>query len=542
MKHEPTANDLLERLLNGEANDDSLRLLADLAAEDTGFAGKVGEELEFAELVRQVFRDDADRSREQFEAAKAAHALDVEELEERICDGSATPQEIDRLVPHLWESPERVRLLRRRLAEDEWMREAASASRDGEAFIEALETRMWAETTQDHFVEDFAERLEREVAAEEADNIVPMPFSWGRTLAPMGAVAAAVAVGAFVLTQLMTGRLLEERIVATVIKASQDASWSGDLFPDAEGGVPSGQYHLESGVVALRFSSGSEMTVEGPAVFEVDEDGGASVIHGVALAKAAAPELGITLRSRGLNVAEPAALIGIDARSEHSTEAVVFSGGGGICYANGGCRPLASHEAIQADLTRDRLVNIPYNPRPFRKAWEMLAGVEKNMGAVRIELPGAEIQPAVQEGEVQVYLENESFVADTGIEVDEIRVGEFAAVGANPGQSLQAGSELKSYLLQTWATNGNEEEDEVEASVTFDQPVVGVIYSSDRLASSDRSVGTSITHGGEDFARGRGLDSGIDEILLSDDRRTLNLKLRGKDLEVDQVRVIVAAK
>ena len=45
---------------------------------------------------------------------------------------------------------------------------------------------------------------------------------------------------------------------------------------------------------------------------------------------------------------------------------------------------------------------------------------------------------------------------------------------------------------------------------------------------------------GEGFNSGRGLDSGSDQILLSDDRRTINLKLNGGDLEVDQIRVLVA--
>ena len=86
----------------------------------------------------------------------------------------------------------------------------------------------------------------------------------------------------------------------------------------------------------------------------------------------------------------------------------------------------------------------------------------------------------------------------------------------------------------------DEDGEEVEASLTFDHEVVGVIYSSDRLASSDQSVGTTMTHAGQEFNRDRGLDSSGDLILLSEDRRTINLKLRGDGERVDQVRVLVA--
>ena len=78
-------------------------------------------------------------------------------------------------------------------------------------------------------------------------------------------------------------------------------------------------------------------------------------------------------------------------------------------------------------------------------------------------------------------------------------------------------------------------EEEVETSLTFDHPVVGVIFSSDRLDSSDAAVGSALEEAGR-----RGLDSGEDEILLSEDRRTLNLRFRGGGDHAEQVRVLVA--
>ena len=199
-------------------------------------------------------------------------------------------------------------------------------------------------------------------------------------------------------------------------------------------------------------------------------------------------------------------------------------------------------EAVKADLIRDKFVAIPFDPEPFSKTWELLAGVKKNMGSVRIEPPGTKIEASDSldgTNEVQVFVENDSFHPDHDLEVDQIQLGEFAGAETNPGQALQASGELRSYLLQLWPSEGSDGE-EVEASLTFDHPIVGVIYSSDRLAESDHSVGTSITHVGEEFNSGRGLDSGSDQILLSDDRRTINLKLNGGDLEVDQIRVLVA--
>lgn len=542
--NQPDENEiLLNQLLHGEAGPEAFDLVAAAAERDPEFASRLGEELEFSELVRQALIADRVDSGSAFVEAMDAANSEPEQWKNSVIAGEPTRAECDRLALRLWENPGEARDFRTRLAEDEWLAQVVSGNKSESAFLKALETRMWATTVKDHFVDDLAARLDEEDRIREAtdpDNVVRASFGESfATIARVAAVAAVVAIGAFFgAKQLAGGFVGEGSAVATVTKSSSDARWSG-AAPDSEGKVRSGQYRLDSGVVSMKMASGGEMTVEGPAIFSLDEDSSAFVYHGVAMAKSATPDTGVTLRSKGLSVANPAALVGIDARSHDSTEAIVFSGDGGFCLPDGGCRSLYQHEAVKADLIRDRFVDIPYNPQPFARSWELLAGVEKNIGSVRIELPGTEIEPdRKSRGEVQVFVENESFQPAGEMEVDAIAVGEFAQAESNPGQALQASGDLRSYLLQLWPSEGKE--GEVEASLTFDHPVVGVIYSSDRLTGSDSFVGTSMTHVGEAFDRGRGLDSGSDQILLSDDRRTLNVRLRGGELEVDQIRVLVA--
>mgnify|MGYP003633173842 CR=1 FL=1 len=543
MDSKKSFEELLLSLIHGESSEDSLRQLADLLHEDVDMAGRVRSELEFSELLRQGFRDEK-ISASSFEKDIESHSLEIDEIVARVVAGKPTTFECDRLAKYLWAHPAAITSLRQQLAEDEWLTQAIVESKDGEAFVEALETRMWAETRQDHFVEDFTARFDEELAQEkeEAGNIIPMPIPWGRTLVKMGSVAAAIAVGAFVLVQQIADRLEQGAIVASVVKSSSDARWSGDVVPGHEGQVKVGRYQLESGVVALKFPSGGEMTVEGPAIFRIDDDESAYVYHGVALAKSSGPGEGIVIKSRDLNISKSAPLIGIDARSEFSTNAIVFEGDGGVCLTDGGgCRNMSKFDSIKADHTRDKLLDIPYNPHAFEKSWELLAGVEANMGPVRIEMPGTPIQLDRGEGEVQVFVENQSFRPDEAVEVDQLASGRFASAESNRGESLQVDGNLRSYLLQVIPDEGSGDKS-IEASLTFDHPVVGVIYSADRLDSSDFSVGSSIRDPGGEFSRVRGLDSESDEILLSDDGRTLNLRLHGKSSEVDQIRVLVALR
>jgi hypothetical protein len=73
-------------------------------------------------------------------------------------------------------------------------------------------------------------------------------------------------------------------------------------------------------------------------------------------------------------------LIGIDARSETSTNALVFGGDVGVCLTDGRkCREIYEFEAVRADFKNEKLVDIPYQPHAFEKSWEqrinrMIAG------------------------------------------------------------------------------------------------------------------------------------------------------------------------
>lgn len=557
----------IDQLLNdfldggGEA-DAAVSQLASLAEEDPILAERIRRELEFSEMIRQVLQNSDDREEVDIFAAIESEKLTLDELFCRVRDGNATPRECDRLVIHLWENPEQSRCLRQLLFEDERLRQAVSASETEEAFFEGLETRMWAEARGDHFVKDFESRLEEEPSAQRDDTGNVVEFSKchrerRRRMMPsvqivaLAAVVALVAIGTFMaVSQFGVGKKLRGAVVAEVLKSSDDVVWMNDSTPMKNGKIRPGRYELARGVVSLRFPNGQEMTVQGPAKFDVTSDSAAFVHSGIALAKSPANDTGFTLKSNGINFSESAKLIGIDARSSTSTNALVFGGDVGVCLSDGAkCREIYEFEAVKADHKRDKLVDIPYDPHAFEKAWELSSGVEKNLGPVRIEMPGAKIQPpeGVATGTVQVFVESESFHPEKGINVDQVAPGQFASLDTNPGQALQAKGDLRSYLLQLWPdanlSASADGQEEVEASLTFDHPVVGLIFTSDRLKASDALVRTSVHDAGEkDIGepRNRGLDSGGDAIILSKNRRTINIRLKGSPKDLDQVRVLVA--
>lgn len=546
MNRESHIETSLEALLNGDQDAD-LDGLAMAAKADPKLAEKVRAELEFSEMIRQVFHNDIESTSEDLHWQVSHNEQTESELFDLACDGRHSRFDLNRVARYLGENADRIPDFRLRLIEDEWLRQAVSKSKSEESFVEALETRMWAESKVDHFVEDFSARLEEEFSDHKPD-ILDFPGVWSKAAMELVAVAAAVALTAFLAVVFISGSGDEAggAVVAEASKVTSDVIWSGDS-PVTDGtSFRSGTYQLESGLVSLRFANGNEMTVQGPALFDLESDSSAFVHSGLAVARSEANDLGFTLKSKGLSISQPAKMIGIDARSDHSTEALVFEGDAGVCLDDGGkCREIYQYEAVKTDKDSGRLVDVPYNPRAFEKAWALVAGVENNLGDVKFEMPGTEIHPSKgSSGHVQVYVEKEAFEPEKGIEVDQLATGIFADATVNSGQSLQANGKLTSYLLQLWPEGQSSQDngEEVEASLTFDQPVVGLIFSSERLASSDAEVGTSISHIGVEEISGRGLDSGNDWILLSEDRRTVNLRLKGGKAQLDQVRVLVASK
>ncbi|MDF1754254.1 MAG: hypothetical protein P1U89_15825 [Verrucomicrobiales bacterium] len=541
---------LIDRLVAGEASDFEVARLSEMVGRDPTLAEELREELQFSEWIRHAVRDDASAQDQSLFDSLEFRDLSVEERVSLARDGDLSSAAADELARNLLDAPDLAANLRSELFEDEMIAQIVSSAKSENAFVDSLVTRMWAETNEDHFVEDFSKKLE-EIEREQPDNVVAFPGrSWKTKVAAVASLAAAVAIGAFFITSGLESSL-SSGAVAKIRKSTVDAIWAPDSQPNREGKFVKGTYRLESGAVSIELADGKSLAVQGPAVFEVDDSGDAVLLEGIALATSDRTDLttgqpiGIGLSAKNVRFSKGAITVGLDARSSDSTEAIVFSGETGICMSESTiCRDVYEFEAIKADHSHSKFVDVPYNPRAFSKAWELVSGIEKNLGDIVIELPGITSSSKQSDsGEIRVFVERERFKPESTMEVDVIRPGYFASSSDSKteGRALASnGEEMRSYLLQLWKNEDQPEDEEIEASMTFDHPVVGVIFSSERLWESDRMVGASTQHLAENS--NRGLDSIGDQILLSEDGRTLNLKLKSNATDIDQVRVLVALK
>lgn len=565
-------NLLLSQLLDGELAAAESQRLAEWCERDPGLARRLRAELEWVEWIRQAARDGAgERAFVDDLQARLASARteggggagdDGAGWIARLLDGDIDARTLEELVRRCWRDPELASRVRRELILDDLLHQAAVSSRSESAFTEALETRMWAEQSSDRFVETVAAKIRRQDPDRDRMVAIPLPANPARPVPARsvtrtrrislialtgGWAAAAGAVlllGLSILYQPEPGAPVES--VAEVRHVSEEARWGAEGGPVDDRYFAPGRYALAAGIVTVGFVSGAEMTVEGPAEFEVRSDREAFVHSGVALlAKNEAAESGgFTLRTGAMDLGESGETIGLVADGSSSSEAVVFDGGAEVCLPQlGFCRDLFALEAVRADLGREKLFDIPYNPGVFARTWKVNAGIESNTGAIRVALPGEAARSGKASQEVRLSVEKIRFEGNGEIEVDTLEPGQFARVSKGGGTKLDSsGRRLRSYLLEWDAATGTVKRDgePVEASVTFDHEIVGVIYSPDRLAESDQWLGVSGSP-----AASRGLEAGSgqsgDLILVSDDRRTVNLKLSGDGADrLDHVRVLVA--
>lgn len=561
---------LMSQLLDGELTTEDADALAGLCSSDPDMAARLRTELQLAEMIRSVARGEmvedvfADQVTFRLVGESTGAPMDGEGLIHSLLDGGMGTAEMDELVRRCWRDADFAEQVRQALAQDDLLHQCTVEARGTEAFLQALETRMWAEQSDDRFVADVASRLGSAVPLRPAGTIA-IPLNpgatrsaardrrrWFRTgsLIPYAggwAAAAAAVIALYLSITFEPTPGAPEESVAEVSREIDGVLWATDAAPVENRYFARGRYRLESGLVTVQFASGAELSIEAPAEFEVRGEREAFVHAGTAMLtkNTSISGLAFSLNTEALKLGESGETIGLVANNEASAEAVVFDGDAEICLPKLGlCRDLFAMEAVKADLGREKLFDIPFNPSRYAKVWEANAGIEGNTGAVRIALPGQEKAPARDANEVRLSVEKIRFVADRDVEFDTLNPGQFAAVSAGGGRKIDlSGRELRSYLLQ-WQPKSSPD-GTVEASVTFDHDIVGVIFSPERLAGSDPLVGaenrSSLTAGVPGI--GSITDTG-DQILLSDDRRTVNLKLNGNGGadRLDHVRVLVALR
>lgn len=436
------------------------------------------------------------------------------------------------------------------------LQELASAAMDGTAnegqLIELTELLRESPEARDEYlaIADLHATLTTEIAATQStlESSTAEPVAMHRRnrilIAAVAALAASLllAVGWFAANDSD----VTPNSFATIAQATQ-AVWESDpmRIDDRIGTIT---MRLKSGLVRIEFDSGVEVSLEGPAVFKLVDVGKTELTSGILTATVPPGAEGFTVNTPSAQVIDLGTSFGIDLSNDGFSNVSVFDGEVEVATRNAtqpdkiDKRLLSEGESVRIG-TDQEVQDISFDPIPFEKIWPFASGIVGSTKTINFVPPWPRRIRFVQS-------DDKIFVRPEG---HRVRLeGELITNISEPGDCfrlddlspdvVEVGETVRSYLLHFSPETqlGPRLARRVAGSITFDQPVLGVIVQHEELLASSQRFGPR--RAGEGNQRRElsltGDDTG-DRITLSEDRKTVSLDLISPGRSSDLVRVIV---
>lgn len=346
----------------------------------------------------------------------------------------------------------------------------------------------------------------------------------------------------------------DDNSFATIVQVA-DGRWDDGKSLSAGDRLSRQTLRLQSGIVHLQFDDGVEVTLQGPAQYELIAAGKTKLIAGLLMATVPPGAEGFQVDTPTAQVVDLGTAFGIELDDDGFAEVSVFDGEVEVTPASNSDKRLVHEgEAIRIAHSSN-IENSDFDAAPFEKVWPISSGIVGSTGAFRFAPPWPRRLNLVQsDSEIFVLPEGYAQTLAEPIGVNVTLPGEYRVEAELTAGVLPAGTRVKSFLLQFKPVDQRDGEpsppvDQLDpgdirrivGDITFDRPVLGLIVRGDDLRASD---GRFSERGGQVPQRGRALElfgtPRDDVITLSEDRRTVKLDLAAFGLFSDHVRVIVA--
>lgn len=311
---------------------------------------------------------------------------------------------------------------------------------------------------------------------------------------------------------------------------------------------------IDSGLLRLLFDDGVEVTLQGPAKYELIALGRTRLHAGLLTATVPPGAEGFRVQTPAAEVIDLGTAFGIELNNMGLARVSVFDGEVEVTPNENLKTTLVKEgEAVQV-TSNETLETSAFDTVPFEKVWPVASGIAGSTGAFRFAPPWPRRMGLVQSNsEIFVLPEGYAQTLDRPLTVNAVAPGEYRVAADLASSELPVESRVKSYLLQFKPINAGDGKQgppsnhpdaskltRITGDITFDRPVLGLILKGDDLRASD---GQFSVRGGQVPQKGRALElfgtPHDDVIALSEDRRTVSLDLAAFGLFSDQVRVIV---
>lgn len=302
---------------------------------------------------------------------------------------------------------------------------------------------------------------------------------------------------------------------------------------------------LKKGFIQLRFDSGVEVTLQGPADYEIVAPDQTRLATGLLTANVPSKAVGFRVETPTVQVTDLGTAFGVEMDEDNVSRVSVFSGKVTVSkHGSEAVTSLNEGEALRIDADQEPAL-VEFDEARFEQHWPISTGIERSTGTFRLIPRWRRLRFARSDERIFVRQEGSVVTLTKPLSVNISKPGKYTKEAQLTPTVLPPGQIVKSLILhyQPVAPRARSEVKRLVGTITFTRPIRGLITQHEELKASARRF--HHLPAGEAHPRrelnlnGRPIG---DIVELSSDRRTLRLDLASPMHSSDLIRVIVDAE
>lgn len=306
-----------------------------------------------------------------------------------------------------------------------------------------------------------------------------------------------------------------------------------------------GAVQLDSGMLRMLFDSGVEVTLQGPADFELVKGDLMLLSSGLLTANVPPGAEGFRVNTPTARITDLGTAFGVHLDSDGASHVSVFDGEVEVEEpASGTIKRLVEGQELVVTSERS-VVSVPLDLKPYEKLWPISSGIEGSTGTFKLA-PQWPRRLGLQMSNDHIFIVADGYRQKLSepLKVNISTAGNVTEFDQLSPAEITAGSPLRSYILQYRPKEAFSRRfpGRLKGTISFDQPVAGLIVLHEEFKASagrfsSRKTGEAHPNRALELT---GRPNG-DRIVLSEDMRTLSVDLAGSRKSFDIIRVVVDA-
>jgi len=309
--------------------------------------------------------------------------------------------------------------------------------------------------------------------------------------------------------------------------------------------LEAGAIQLAAGLIRIQFDSGVEVTLQGPAHYELLKTNLTRLNSGLLTANVPPGAEGFRVDTPTAEVTDLGTSFGVHLDEDGASHVSVFDGEVEVAEPDSGEKKRLK-EGEQAVVTSDRkLESAEFDAKPYGRIWPISFGVVESTGSFELAPPWPR-RPALINSDKHIYLFSDGYRRRLRhpLLVNISEPGEVVLRDKLTPKVITVGQIVRSFIVQHQPESSmpRPEAKRARGSITFDRPILGLITQLEELrASSGRFSKRKVRGQPRTQLEFTGTPAG-DRVTLSADRRTLTVDLAAPNGSTDVLRVIIDAR